>query len=111
LLADEAVEVDPVKIHETFGRGYGIFGGAPVGRAKLKFSARRARWVAQEEWHPDQVSSVLPDGTLMLEVPYSDTRELIGEILRHGTDVEVIEPPALREQAAATIDKMLNVYR
>jgi predicted DNA-binding transcriptional regulator YafY len=67
--------------------------------------------VAQEEWHPDQVSSVLPDGTLMLEVPYSDTRELIGEILRHGTDVEVIEPQNLREQAAATIDKMLNVYR
>jgi predicted DNA-binding transcriptional regulator YafY len=44
-------------------------------------------------------------------VPYSDTRELIGEILRHGTDVEVIEPQNLREQAAATIDKMLNVYR
>ena len=110
LLSDEAVEVDPVKIHETFGRGYGIFGGAPVGRAKLKFSARRARWVAQEEWHPDQVSSVLPDGTLMLQVPYSDTRELIGEILRHGTDVEVIAPPDLREQAAATIDQMREAY-
>jgi predicted DNA-binding transcriptional regulator YafY len=82
-----------------------------VGRAKLKFSARRARWVAQEEWHPDQVSSVLPDGTLMLEVPYSDTRELIGEILRHGTDVEVIEPQALRAQTAETLSKALGAYQ
>jgi predicted DNA-binding transcriptional regulator YafY len=81
-----------------------------VGRAKLKFSSRRARWVAQEAWHPDQVSRVLPDGELVLEVPYSDTRELIGEILRHGTDVEVIEPAELREQTAATITKMLDTY-
>ncbi|NBW46445.1 MAG: WYL domain-containing protein, partial [Betaproteobacteria bacterium] len=42
--------------------------------------------------------------------PYSDTRELIGEILRHGTDVEVIAPPDLREQAAATIDQMREAY-
>ena len=110
LLVDDAVEVDPAKIHETFGRGYGIFGGAPVGRAKLKFSARRARWVAQEAWHPDQVSTVLPDGALILEVPYSDTRELIGEILRHGTDVEVIEPPELRAQTAATLSRALGAY-
>jgi predicted DNA-binding transcriptional regulator YafY len=46
----------------------------------------------------------------MLQVPYSDTRELIGEILRHGTDVEVIEPAGLREQAAATIDQMREAY-
>jgi hypothetical protein len=81
-----------------------------VGRAKLKFSARRARWVAQEEWHPDQVSLVLPDGTLILEVPYSDTRELIGEILRHGTDVEVIEPQDLRTRTLETLSKTLGVY-
>jgi predicted DNA-binding transcriptional regulator YafY len=66
--------------------------------------------VAQEEWHPDQVSSVLPDGTLMLEVPYSDTRELIGEILRHGTDVEVIEPQDLRAQTTETLSKALRCY-
>jgi len=46
----------------------------------------------------------------MLEVPYSDTRELIGEILRHGTDVEVIEPQDLRAQTAATLSRALGAY-
>jgi predicted DNA-binding transcriptional regulator YafY len=47
----------------------------------------------------------------MLEVPYSDTRELIGEILRHGTDVEVIEPQDLRTQTVETLSKTLGAYR
>jgi hypothetical protein len=62
LLADEAVEVDTVKIHETFGRGYGVICGAPVGRAKLKFSARRARWVAQKEGTPIRSRRYCPMG-------------------------------------------------
>jgi predicted DNA-binding transcriptional regulator YafY len=42
------------------------------------------------------------DGTLDLEVPYSDERELLGDVLRYGQDVEVISPPALRRQIAQT---------
>ena len=32
----------------------------------------------------------------MLEVPYSDDRELLRDILKHGPDVEVLGPEALR---------------
>jgi predicted DNA-binding transcriptional regulator YafY len=35
---------------------------------------------------------------------------LIGEILRHGTDVEVIEPQDLRAQTAETIFGMFTAY-
>ena len=37
----------------------------------------------------------MPDRCFELTVPYSDPRELLGEILRHGPDVEVLEPAEL----------------
>ena len=64
--------------------------------AKLKFSAVRARWVQAKEWHPEQKSTVNKDGTNTLEFPYSDERELLGDILRLGEDVEVLAPKTLR---------------
>ncbi len=35
------------------------------------------------------------DGSYILEIPCSDTRELMADILRHGADVEVISPSSL----------------
>ena len=40
---------------------------------------------------PGQEGSFRPDGRYELTVPYSDERELVGEILRHGPDVEVCD--------------------
>jgi hypothetical protein len=105
-LAEAAYEVEPSKLRERRGRGYGIFSGEAIGRAVLRFSPQRTRWVSQEIWHEGQTSRVLADGSLVLEFPYSDTRELIGEILRHGTEVTVLDPPELRHRVAATIQQM-----
>lgn len=55
----------------------------------LRFTAERARCVADERWHPRQTGSFLDDGRYELQVPYSDLRELVMDILRHGPDVEV----------------------
>jgi predicted DNA-binding transcriptional regulator YafY len=46
------------------------------------------------------------DGSYTLELPYADDRELIGDILRHGSEVEVLSPKGLvkniKEQLAKT---------
>ena len=44
----------------------------------------RARWVAAEAWHPQQKARFEPDGSYVLELPFSDPRELAMDILRHG---------------------------
>ena len=62
----------------------------------LRFSPAAARWVADEEWHPEQVGRLEKGGHYVLEVPYADPTELIMDILRHGHHVEVLEPAALR---------------
>jgi len=50
--------------------------------------------VADEPWHPDQVGHFLDDGCYQLTLPYSDPRELIMDILKHGSEIEVVSPPA-----------------
>lgn len=95
-LSEPAYEADSQLLDSAIGEGYGIFGGAAQKIAKLVFSVERARWVKEEIWHPKQTSKFLPDGRYELVFPYADDRELIGDILRFGSDVEVIGPPDLR---------------
>ena len=90
--------------------GYGIFSGRKTTWAKLRFTPERARWVAAEEWHPQQKSRFEADGSYLLEVPFSDHRELVMDILRHGPDVEVLEPASLRAAVKAQLAAALARY-
>ncbi len=98
-------------LDEVLGTGYGIFSGKKVQWAKLKFSALRARWVAYEQWHPQQKSQFLNDGSYLLEIPYADDRELVMDILKHGPEVEVLAPLKLRERICACVQQNLAHYR
>ena len=80
---------------------YGIVYGGQAHRAKLRFSVERARWVAAEIWHPDQKGSFDAERRYILELPYRDDRELVLDILRHGAEVEVLSPAALRHKVQA----------
>jgi len=108
LLATPADELDSGQLRARMGAAYGIFGGEPKAWAQLRFSAMRARWVQREQWHPQQKMQTLPDGALELQVPYSDERELIGDILRFGADVQVLAPAALKQRYVATLRAMLG---
>lgn len=96
VLEKKAMEISERRIDEAVESGYGIFSGPPKAWAVLKFSPERARWVAGESWHPQQKSSTEADGSYVLSIPYSDDRELVGDILKFGADVQVLEPAALR---------------
>ena len=95
LLDADAKELDPDQLRASMQSGYGIFGGAVKGWAKLKFTPERARWVQHEEWHPEQRGTLSSDGGYTLELPYSDERELIGDILKFGAEIKVLEPQTL----------------
>lgn len=100
MLDDEAVEIDAARLEAELGGAYGIFSGGPRQWARLRFSAERARWVRDEIWHPDQQGSSDRQGRYTLRVPYHHDEELIMEILRHGREVEVLSPRALRDKVA-----------
>jgi predicted DNA-binding transcriptional regulator YafY len=96
MLEKTAQSMSKEEIEATLGVSYGIFGGKPKAWATLKFSPERSRWVSREVWHPLQKGHTEADGSFVLQVPYADDRELMGDILRFGADVEVISPKELR---------------
>ncbi|MCZ4314060.1 YafY family protein [Comamonadaceae bacterium G21597-S1] len=98
VLDTSAKEASVRSIDEALGAGYGIFGGTPKAWAVLRFTKERARWVERETWHPMQESRTEEDGSYVLSVPYSDDREILGDIMRFGGDVQVLEPAALRSK-------------
>jgi predicted DNA-binding transcriptional regulator YafY len=110
LLDEKAMDVPKKDLDLHFQSGYGIFAGTDVQWAKLRFTAERARWVSGEDWHPKQKSSFEPDGSYLLEVPYSDDRELLMDILKFGPDVEVLAPAALRGRVKAALKAALGRY-
>jgi predicted DNA-binding transcriptional regulator YafY len=95
---------------EVLGASYGIFSGAPTQWAHLRFTPARARWVSAEEWHPDQRVRFEADGSYVLEIPYSDDRELVMDILKHGPEVEIIGPPPLRQRVKDLLNETLQRY-
>lgn len=111
ILEEPAKAVADRALDEVLGESYGIFSGRARQTARLKFTPERARWVATEEWHPKQKGEPQADGSYVLEIPYNDDRELVGDILRHGAEVEVLGPPELREHVRAEIERAGKVYR
>ena len=93
-----------------FTIAYGIFAGQPVATAVLRFTAYRARWVADEQWHPQQISRYLEDGRYELRIPYADPHELIMDILKFGPDVEVMAPQALRTAVSERLVAAVGIY-
>ncbi len=94
-LKESAIEISDQELESTLAASYGIFSGKPIDSAVLRFSAERSRWVSAETWHPDQIGEWVGD-QWQISFPYSDTRELMMDIMRHGADVRVIAPDSLR---------------
>lgn len=110
VLDTDAKELEAKRIDEAVGAGYGIFGGATKAWATLKFTPERARWVAGETWHPNQRNLTEADGSYVLEIPYSDERELMGDLLRFGADVEVLAPLDLRSRIKRALHEAAGRY-
>jgi len=110
LLNKKAEEISEKELQENFSESYGIFSGKATQRAKLRFTPERARWVAGETWHGQQISSFDKEGSYILEFDYNQDPELVMEILKHGSGVEVLSPKSLRERVIAELKKTLNAY-
>ena len=110
VLDGAARDIEETTLNEHLAGSYGIFAGPPKGWATIVFSARAARWVADEHWHSQQQGRFLPDGRYELKVPYSASRELLMDVLHYGSDAEIVEPKALREQARSLLQLALSHY-
>lgn len=102
--------IDEAHVEARLSTAYGIFEGQADRSARLRFTPRLARWVADETWHPQQVAELQPDGSLVLLVPYRHATELVMDVLRYGADVEVLAPAELRREVADALRSAAALY-
>lgn len=98
------------QLDAVLGSGFGIFNGTDVQWAVLRFTPSRAQYVSKQVWHPEQKARWLEDGSYELEVPFTDVRELLNEVLWHGDQVEVLSPPTLRHHLQTILRTLIATY-
>jgi predicted DNA-binding transcriptional regulator YafY len=106
----KAQEISDKECQEHFAQSYGIFSGKATQRAKLRFTPEHARWVSGENWHGQQVGSFDKEGYYLLEFDFNQDPELIMDILKHGSGVEVLGPASLKKRVLEELQKALKNY-
>ncbi|HNR91006.1 MAG TPA: YafY family protein [Dokdonella sp.] len=108
----EAVALDRgvAELDDHLAASYGIFSGPPKAWATIRFSAHAARWVADERWHSQQQGQWLPDGQYELKLPYSNSRELLMDVLKYGPEAEIVSPVSLREEMRIMLQLAIGAY-
>ena len=111
ILNESAKELNIAENKKIDRVDYGIFTGAGQQWAKIKINAKSASWVIREEWHPDQKTQMGSDGWLTLEIPYSDSREILAEILKLGNNAMVLGPMELKNSHIENLEHTLANYK
>ncbi len=108
---DAAEDRAEAELNQHLASSYGIFSGPPKAWATIRFSPHAARWVADEHWHSQQQGQWLKDGRYELKVPYSNSRELLMDVLKYGPDAEVVAPVSLREEMKIMLQLAVGAYQ
>lgn len=111
VIMDKKTQEIPKKdLEENFTNSYGIFSGKARQTVKLRFTPERARWVASETWHPKQIGTFDKYGYYILEFDYNQEPELVMDILKHGSHIEVLSPPNLRKRIKEEVLNTSKLY-
>jgi len=109
LRADPPANLPDIKNY--LRKNFGLMSGKTTSEVALRFSPSVSPWVSEQVWHRAQGVETEPDGGIILRFPVADLREVRREVLRFGSDVEVLSPKALRDDIKKEIKKMSKIYR
>lgn len=89
---------------------FGVMTEPPV-RVRIRFDESWALHVEEREWHPSQKLERLADGGVELALEVGATHDLRNWLLSFGDGAVVLEPPSLRDEVAAELERALAHYR
>jgi predicted DNA-binding transcriptional regulator YafY len=89
---------------------FGIFQNRKSFDVVLRFTLERSRWIKNEIWHEAQTEVVQDDGSLVRTIPVSHEGEIMMEILKHGSHVEVLKPEWLKVKVIKEINDAVKKY-
>jgi predicted DNA-binding transcriptional regulator YafY len=106
--APQAAVVQEIEARRA--RAFGIIDDGKVLDVVLRFTPEQAPYVAERTWHATQQVEPQPDGGLLLRFQASGRFEIVRWILGWGPAVEVLAPPALREEVAQRLHHAAMQY-
>jgi proteasome accessory factor B len=110
-LAPETFEApDPALVQEGQDRAWGVIADQEEVEVVLRFDATIAGLVTETTWHPTEHVTHEADGTVIWRARVPGTIEIRRWILQWGSEVEVLAPPELRAEVAATYRKAAARY-
>ncbi len=95
---------------EYIRKKFGLITGEEFIEVCLRFTPKVSKWIAEQVWHTDQQISFNSDGGMNLRFTVADFKEVSREILKHGSNVEVLSPLKLRKEIKKEIIKMKEIY-
>ncbi len=98
-------------LEEHLGQGMGIFSGGKAQDYRIRITARGARWVVEDPWHPQQRIDRLPDGSILLGVKAHHDLEIIPRVLALGSEAEVLGPASCRKAMAVIARALADRYQ
>ena len=90
----------PFDADAYLGESLGMHRGDRTYHVHVVFSARQARWLREEAYHPTQVATLRTDGRLDVQLSVRGLPDLVRWLLGYGVDVEVLAPAVLRRAVA-----------
>jgi proteasome accessory factor B len=93
-----------------FERAWDIIADQDPVEVVLRFSAAVSSRVREARWHPTERVEEQTDGSLLWRATVAGPIEIRLWILSWGDDVEVLEPPELREDVAGRLARAAALY-
>jgi len=112
-VAISAESFDPpatFNVREHLAAAFGIYSGRDDVTIMVNFLPPAARAVTEKPWHPSQVLTTKPDGTLLARYRLSSTVEIKSWVLSFGASAVVLEPESLRNEIASELAHLLEFH-
>jgi proteasome accessory factor B len=109
-LTPDGFDAPGAELDGMFERAWDIIADQDPVDVVLRFSAAVASRVREARWHPTEAVSEEADGSLLWRATVAGPIEIRLWILSWGDDVEVLEPPALREDVAGRLVRAAALY-
>ncbi|MFW6062005.1 MAG: helix-turn-helix transcriptional regulator [Planctomycetota bacterium] len=101
---------DDFDLDKQFGNAWSMIPGEQRYHVQLRFEPMVAQNVAEVQWHRTQQVQWNEDGSIIFSVDVDGLDEMLWWILGYGDQVEVLDPPELRERFASTARRMLEKH-
>ncbi|WP_395143776.1 helix-turn-helix transcriptional regulator [Armatimonas sp.] len=92
-------------------QAFGMRHGEPLVTVRVRFTPYQSRWIRERIYHPSQTLEELPEGGgVVLTMQVTGTFEVRRWVMSFGSEAEVLEPEALREEIREELKKLGKIY-